>query len=122
MRIIGEYLYFQSATPNKEDIMASIEIHGYTISKSRGLKKALEAMGKIENALQHFDTKDIFVDVISSRTHSCNKPRKRQPFLRICSANPKEANKIAEALHTAIPQIDIDIEALVVSRFIPRDK
>jgi hypothetical protein len=107
--------------PKKEEKMPNIEIHGYWIPLNGKLPTTLglliEQMEKVLGKLGL--STDAITDIVPSlaRSCECHGTRKLMPYLRVCGTNQEERQKIAEALHKMIP--DMDIEVLAIEKFIP---
>jgi len=78
--------------------------------------------GKIDQAIKNIGLEN---DAITTWhkdaiTESCDSRRASMPYIRICSTNKEEIEKIVQALKEN--KIWIDVETLQLSRFIPANE
>lgn len=95
--------------------MPNIEVHGlgeeaYETAKIL-IDKALSAIDLADDAVTTF---------VSSKVHSCDGKKTDMPFLRICSTDPLDFNRIKDAFLSE--EFYIDCEFLSLAKFISAEE
>lgn len=99
--------------------MPNIELYGFSPNLSYGFAsytKLTELIEIIKKQIKKIDLHDeVIITIIPSSVKSWHDID--TPFIRICSTNPEEIEKIIDALKEA--EIRIDVEGLILNKFVP---
>ena len=95
--------------------MPNIMICGFPPKKAEGLREGIELT--LRNI--QLDNEGL-TSIVDMETKSCDGTRSPMPYLRICSTDEDEIERIINALRNA--GIKVDIEWLILDGFISADK
>jgi len=95
--------------------MPNIEIRGFLYQEAENLREKIDmAMEKIGLA------GEAITSIEMSETKSCDTRNTPQPFLRICSTDKEDIQKIIVALRTA--GVCKDVESLILDGFVSKNQ
>jgi len=102
--------------------MPNIEIHGFWFSRNeKDLESAARARERIEIEMEKIGLQDdAVVTIVDSICTFCDGKKTRMPFIRICSTEKEEIDRIVSAIKKA--KVSLDVETLVLTGFIPADE